>query len=123
MTTATLTPPHLPVAETWNPRCDPFVRDLWLTYLVTHAGEWTHPSDLWQTNDEWQASILRNVAYETVVAARRLGYVIEGDRQRGYCYRRSVLVRYLHIRDDIENDEYDSEQLSMCEAEGVVSAP
>ena len=79
----------------WNPRWDRSFRSTWLNHLVTHRGEWFHPTDLWSTDDEWQRSLLRVAAYEAVVAARRLGYVIDGDRRHGYYYRYSELPRYV----------------------------
>jgi len=87
----------------WNPRCDPAFREVWLNHLIRHVGEWVHATDLWATDDEWQRSLVRQVAWETVVAARRLGYVIDGDREAGYCYRWSTLPRYLHLHERAED--------------------
>ena len=89
-----------PPAPDWNPRHDATCKSEWPNHLVTHRDEWFHPTDLWSTEDEWQRTVLRQVAREVVVAARRLGYVIDGDRRRGYCYRGVELPRnrFLHGR-------------------------
>ena len=96
---------------TWNPRIDPCFRDVWLAHLVGHRDEWVHPADVFDCGDDWQRTVLRQVAYETVVAARRLGHEIDGDRSLGYCYRGAHLVAYLHIREDVE--EPDAAQLTL----------
>ena len=87
----------IPVTPNWSPRLDKTFRRTWLNHLVTYRDEWFHATDLWETTDEWQRTVLRQVAYEVVVAARRLGYVIDGDRRRGYCYRHSELPRNLFL--------------------------
>lgn len=90
-------------APGWNPRWDRSFRGAWLNHLIAHRGQWFHPTDLWETTDEYQRTVLRQVGREVVVAARRLGYVIDGDRRRGYCYRRSELPRNLHLHKRAEN--------------------
>ena len=89
----------------WNPRHDPeFVRS-WLSYLVTHPAQWTHPTQVWQTHDERQRRVLREVAAEAVLKAERLGLIVATDLRRGYRVTGMDPPRYLHLHQRAEDRE------------------
>ena len=86
------------VPDLWSPRWDADFEPTWLTYLVTRPFEWCHASDLYATDDPWQRTVLRERSHEVVLAARRLGLVVESDPARGYRVTGfGKLPRYVHL--------------------------
>ena len=99
MTAHTLPITAIPTAHDWNPQCDKDFAAQFLTMLTDHGGSWLKATDVWQSHDPYQRTLIRQKAEEAVSHGRRIGMVIEGDRQRGYCYVGMKVVRYLHMKD------------------------
>jgi hypothetical protein len=77
-------------AGSYNPRHDPDFPDILIGDLLRHFGEWRqlgqiYAADVWAVRD-------------VVEIGRRLGLVIEGDRQRGYRLVGFQRRRYVHVR-------------------------
>ena len=87
----------------WSPRLDRDFKGQFLNALILSPGVWFHPTDLFITDDPWQKSLVRQVAYDAVVAARRCGLEIAGDRGAGYCFVRYELPRYVHTHEQAED--------------------
>ena len=103
----------IPTPENWNPRIDaPRFADEWIDFLREHRGEFWHPTEVWQTHDDAQRMVLREVAAEEVEFQRRLGDVIQGDRAVGYCYVRRTKVRWLRLVKAIKKEERKSRRLT-----------
>ena len=107
----------------WSPRHDPGFARSWLSYLCQHFGEWTHPTQVWQTHDERQRRVLREVSAEVMLRAAQVWAEVETDARLGY---RIVGVdperyRYLHLHQRAEDRETEPcvGQLTIDEAGAV----
>ena len=89
----------------WSPRHDPGFARSWLTHLIMGAGEWWHPTQVWQTHDERQRRVLRECAGEAVLKAERLGLIVETDHRLGYRVLGMDPPPYLHLHRRAEDRE------------------
>lgn len=67
--------------------------------LTDHRGQWRHPGQAVASMLGFEMdcdSLSRAVGY-VIAEQRRLGAVIEGDPQLGYCYRGPIRRRYVRL--------------------------
>jgi hypothetical protein len=74
--------------------CDAVVND-----ILEHRGEWRHPGRaiLESRGGECDATDLAIAVYKSVEAARRVGFVIDGDTVRGYKFVEWRRVRFVRL--------------------------